>query len=268
MPRGGASTTGHVVTGLVDGTTYTFEVRAANSQGFGEISMPATAIPGPTFGETTVANQNWTQNQAIPTLSLPAAVGGNGALTYSISPTLPAGLTFNAGARTITGTPTDQQAAATYTYTATDVDANTGSTTFTIAIAPDATLRFEETIADQSWATGSAIPTLTLPAGLGGDGALAYTLAPTLPAGLTFDSRADARTITGTPTTATYTYTVTDGDETDPDSVSLTFDITIERDAQPSFSATIANQNYAGTWRFRRSRCRRPPAATAHSPTP
>ena len=247
VPRSGASTTGHVVTGLDNGTTYAFEVRAANGSGFGRASEPATATPGPTFGEATVADQSWTENQAIPTLTLPAAVGGNGALTYGVSP-LPAGLTFDGAARTVTGTPTDPQAATTHTYTATDADGNVGSLTFTITIDPDVTLRFEETIPDQSWVTDSAIATLTLPAGLGGDGALTYTLAPPLPAGLTFDSRAAERTITGTPTTATaaatYTYTVTDGDEVDPDTASLTFDITIVADTQPSFGTTVADQSY------------------------
>ena len=42
----GAATTGHVVTGLSDGTAYTFEVRATNANADGPASDPVTATPG------------------------------------------------------------------------------------------------------------------------------------------------------------------------------------------------------------------------------
>ena len=76
---------------------------------------------------------------------------------------------------------------------------------------------------DQAGFVDTAISTLTLPIGTGGDGALTYALSG-LPAGLSFDV-AD-REITGTPTTAgeyTVTYTVTDSDSVNPDSDSSQF---------------------------------------------
>ena len=100
-------------------------------------SPPDTA---PDFGTATVANQSYTQNAAITNLVLPEATGGNGALTYALTPALPAGLTFTASTRTISGTPTAVQAATTYTYKVTDADTNTADSdaatlTFTIAVA-------------------------------------------------------------------------------------------------------------------------------------
>ena len=86
-------------------------------------SFPAGAGPG---------NQTYTVGTAIDTLTLPAASGGDGTLTYSLSPTV-SGLTFNATARQVTGTPTT---AASYnmTYTATDDDGDTDTLTFTITV--------------------------------------------------------------------------------------------------------------------------------------
>ena len=95
----------------------------------------------PTFASgTTIANQSMTQNVPMTTLSLPAASGGNGQLSYSLSPALPAGLVFDADARTISGAPTETLTSTTYTYTVADSDNTTGSgdeasLSFTLAVA-------------------------------------------------------------------------------------------------------------------------------------
>ncbi len=81
----------------------------------------------PSFAEF-VSDQTWTVGVAIH-MSLPAATGGNPPLTYGLSPELQAGLTFDAAARTISGTPTAVQST-TYVYSATDDDADTASIQF------------------------------------------------------------------------------------------------------------------------------------------
>ena len=60
----------------------------------------------PSFPEA-VQNQTWIQDSEIAALDLPGAESGNGAITYSITPELPAGLTFRKGDQTILGTPTE-----------------------------------------------------------------------------------------------------------------------------------------------------------------
>ena len=82
----------------------------------------------PSFAEF-VSDQTWTVGVAIH-MSLPAATGGNPPLTYGLSPELQAGLTFDAAARTISGTPAAVQSATTYVYSATDDDADTASIQF------------------------------------------------------------------------------------------------------------------------------------------
>ena len=194
----------------------------------------------PDFGSATVDAQTYTVGTSIGTVTLPSATGGNGTATYALAPTLPSGLTFTAADRTITGTPGTAQAATTYTYTASDNDVDTAPTdaatlTFTITInaANTAPTFGGESIAPQTYTEDASIGTVTLPSATGGNGALTYALAPTLPTGLTFTA-AD-RTITGTPamgttqTATAYTYTASDSDvdTATTDTATLTFTITI-----------------------------------------
>ena len=65
-----------------------------------------------------VADQSYTMSTAITDLILPAATGGTAPLTYTLTPDVP-GLTFDAGTRTLSGTPTTA-ATTTLTYTVTD----------------------------------------------------------------------------------------------------------------------------------------------------
>ena len=131
---GEANARSFTVTGLTNGTNYSFKVRAVNGAGGGTESDDAHAEPtpdeeptpadtAPEFVSRTVSNQRYTVGAAIPALTLPAATGGNGTLTYSLTPALPEGLSFDPASRVLSGTPTTSQAATSYTYTVTDSDA-------------------------------------------------------------------------------------------------------------------------------------------------
>ena len=221
----------------------------------------AVTDTAPSFGTNTIANQSLTQNSAMTAVTLPDATGGNGTLSYAITPALPAGLTFNSGTRVLSGTPTGTSASTTYTYTVTDADSNTAGTdedtiTFIIAVAAavtDTAPAFADnaSIADQSLTQNIEMTEVTLPAATGGNGTLSYAITPDLPAGLSFN--AGTRVLSGTPTgisaSATYTYTVSDGDNNsaDTDEDTLTFTIAVAAavtDTAPSFgSSTIADQS-------------------------
>ena len=193
--------------------------------------------------DAAIANQMYTQNVEIAALTLPQATGGDGVLTYSLSPNLPAGLTFNAAQRTISGTPQNGLPQTTFTYTATDEDGDTAELTFAISVNAVPAFADDAAIDDQMYTQNVEITALTLPQATGGDGALSYTLSPNPPMGLTFD--AAQRTLTGTPEAAQdateYTYTAADEDN---DEVSLTFTITVGSVLAFASDAVIADQAY------------------------
>ncbi len=132
---------GHTQTALTlanadNDATYVVAVRARNSYhawGPWTDSSPAGPYTPPavqaavqsqsqdlSFGGGSIADQSWHKDDAITTLTLPQATGGSGSITYGLSPSLPSGLSFDASARTISGTPTETSVSATYRYTATD----------------------------------------------------------------------------------------------------------------------------------------------------
>ena len=86
------------------------------------ILAPKSAIAQttPTFGTTTMPDTTYTVNTAVSD-TLPVATGGTGTLTYTLTPALPAGLTYNAATSgnggVIASTPTTAASATTYTLT-------------------------------------------------------------------------------------------------------------------------------------------------------
>ncbi len=72
-----------------------------------------------------IADVSVVQNRPMRSVRFPQASGGDGTLSYSVTPALPAGLTLDATTGLLTGTPTATSAQATYTYTVSDSDGNT-----------------------------------------------------------------------------------------------------------------------------------------------
>ena len=60
----------------------------------------------PAFSQAAAAADRLLEKDAAASTTLPLATGGDGAVTYSISPALPAGLTLASARPTIAGTPT------------------------------------------------------------------------------------------------------------------------------------------------------------------
>ena len=94
-------------------------------------------------GTAAVANPNATQAIASTSLSVNQTTsftpvtgsGGTAPLTYSVSPTLPAGLSFSSTTGTITGQPTAPSSTTTYTATVTDANSLTGTATFQLSVS-------------------------------------------------------------------------------------------------------------------------------------
>ncbi len=96
------------------------------------MTINLVANSAPDFGDAAVGTRIWPPGTTTAPLILPAATGGNGAITYGISPALPDGLAFDADTRTISGTPTAVSAVAEYTLTAADADDDEATLTFGI----------------------------------------------------------------------------------------------------------------------------------------
>ena len=76
--------------------------------------------------------QNYRADAPIPALELPAANGGDGALTYSLTPDVP-GLFFDPASRTLTGTPSEADSYS-MRYRAADADGDAVTLRFTITV--------------------------------------------------------------------------------------------------------------------------------------
>ena len=161
-----------------------------------------------------IADQSLLEGQLITPLVLPEAAVGVAPFNYTLTPALPAGLHFDESTRTISGTPTEVRQAETYEYRASDAHGSQNSLRFNLEVLPATPVSFEFTVPDLSFPRGTPVVPVVLPEATGGAPPIIYTLAPTLPTGLSFD--ASARTISGTPAEVTgnppvrYTYRGTD----------------------------------------------------------
>ena len=209
-------------------TTLTYAVSDANGA---STSVDFTVIVSDGLALTASANQNYTLDTAITDLTLPAATGGTGTLTYTLT-SVP-GLTFTAGTRTLSGTP-NTAGATTLTYEVTDTNGASTTATFTVIVSDGLALTAS---ANQNYTLDTAITDLQLPEATGGTAPLTYTL--TSVPGLTFTP--GTRILSGTPNTAgttTLTYRVTD---TNGANTNATFTVIVN--ASLTLSAS-GNQNY------------------------
>ena len=98
-----------------------------------EVLVEVIADLVPVFTET-VEPQRYRAGRAIAPLTLPKASGGDGVLTYTLTPALPERLSLDAANRTVSGTPTTPMPEAAYKWAVTDADGDTAELIFTIAI--------------------------------------------------------------------------------------------------------------------------------------
>jgi hypothetical protein len=148
-----------------------------------------------------------TMNTAIPVVGS----GGFGTLTYSITPSLPLGLSFNTSNGAITGTPATTYSLQYHNVIVSDGALQIVSQNFGLEIVPALVLTVSSPSVRLTYGRLLTSPITPITVS-GGIGAKTYSITPTLPTGLSFNLSSGQ--ITGTPTSAipqtTFTVTVTD----------------------------------------------------------
>ena len=173
--------------------------------------------------------------------------GGYGTVTYSISPNLPTGLTFNTSNGYISGVTTVLDASnTTYTINVSDYIMQTASNTFVMNVAAAPLTSTVVSPRDITVGIASGFTAINVS---GGYGIITYSISPSLPANLTFNT--DNAFVYGAVSTITtpVSYTVTANDTTGL-TTSNTFTLTISSglEARTLISSRIINNNVANSF--------------------
>ena len=195
-------------------------IRATNSEGNDDWTIEYTTIAEniltiPRFIDNTGDEQNWVQNTAINSITIPEATG-NPIPTYSVIGNLPTGLNFNVNTRVLNGTPTEVGNGI-IRIRATNSEGNDDWTLAYNTVAEvilTAPSFVDDTGDEQDWIQNTEIISIIVPAANGNPNPV-YTIT-NLPDGLNFN--VNTRTISGTPTavgsgTITVTATNSEGDD-------------------------------------------------------
>lgn len=198
---------------LESSTRYTFTVSATTADGTSPISMasisvttevyvpPAPPNPTPPDPVVTVAAPVFTLSSTTETKTVNSAISGytisstGGAIaSYSISPAVPAGISFNSSTGLLSGTPTASQSATVYTITATNAG-GFSVRTFTLTVSSSApSFTFSSTSETRVVTTPLAGYAITST----GAAVASYSLVGTKPAWMSFNTSTGL--ISGTPT--------------------------------------------------------------------
>ena len=210
-----STTSPQTVTGLTNGTAYTFTVTATNAVGTGASSAasnsvtPTTGIPGaPTIGTATPGNTT-----AGVSFSAPINTGGSAITAYTVTSS-PGGLTATGAASPLTVTGLSNGTAYSFTVTATNATGGTSSASSSTSTTP-ATVPAAPITVTAIPGNASAAVSFGELGSTGGSPILIYTVTSS-PGGLTqtgsispLSGLASPITLNGLTNGTAYTFTVT-----------------------------------------------------------
>ena len=193
--------------------------------------------------------QLYTQNAVIASL-IPTVTGGTAA-SYSVSPSLPAGLSIDLTTGIISGTPTTASSATTYAITASNAQGQKGNTfSLTIAVNPaSSVISYSPAIFALSQNTYG---TTVTPTNTGGT-VLSWSSSPALPTGLTFSADTSG-TIAGTPTVlqSGQLYTITATSASGSNSFIIMISVSTTSSLAFDWTGKGSDQNWTtlGNWNY------------------
>jgi titin len=211
----GTATT-RTVTGLTNGTSYTFKVAALNAVGYSSDSAASAAVtPRTVPGAPTAVSATPGDVSAAVSWTAPSSNGGAAISGYTVTPyigaTAQTAQVFNSTATTQTVTGLTNGTAYTFKVAATNV-AGTGAQSAASAAVTPRTVPGAPTGVSASPGNTNAAVSWTAPASDGGAAISGYTVTPYIGAAAqtasTFDATSTSRTITGLTNGTAYTFKV------------------------------------------------------------
>ena len=206
-----------------------YTVTATNATNSDSATISITVNPAAPIISLSVSTLTATARTAINDITV---TNSGGTATYSISPAISNGLSFNTTNGTISGTPANAATNVVYTVTATNVT-NSDSATFSITVNPAAP-SIELSVSTLTATARTAINDITV---TNSGGTATYSISPAIANNLSFNTTDG--TISGTPANAAtnVVYTVTATNVTNSDSATLSITV---NPAAPSIELSVS----------------------------
>jgi hypothetical protein len=208
----GSTLLAHTITGLTNGTAYTFSVQTRNAAGTGTASSPSNSVtPADVPGAPTNVTATAGNAQAKVSFSEPSSNGGSAITGYTVTTNPPAGTDVNAGSTLLAHTITGLTNGTAYTFSVQARNAaQTGpssspSNSVTPLDVPGAPTKVTATAGN-----AQAKVSFSEPGSNGGSAITGYTVTSNPPAGTDINagSTASTHTITGLINSTAYTFSV------------------------------------------------------------
>ena len=201
------ATTSCAVTGLTNGTSYTFTVKATNSVGAGSASTASSAVvPGAVPGAPTSVSAVYGSTQATVSWTAPTELGGSSISGYTVTSS-PGGLTCTTATTSCIVTDLTNGTSYTFTVKATNTTGTGASSSASGSVVP-ATVPGPPTGVAGVFGNAQVTVSWTAPVSNGGAAITDYTVTSS-PGSLTCSTTtATTCTVTGLTNGTAYTFTV------------------------------------------------------------